>query len=80
MKLKKKEGQSVGATVLLRRGNKNTHRSKYGDKVWSRLKKWSPFCSCFEEVRVKSLRGDFELWAFKRCLGYDRVWEFLKLD
>ena len=31
MKLKKEE-QSVGASVLLRRG-KNTHRSKCGDKV-----------------------------------------------
>jgi hypothetical protein len=36
MKLKKKEDQSVGASVLLRRGNKNTQRRKYGDKVWSR--------------------------------------------
>jgi hypothetical protein len=30
MKLKKKEDQNVGASVLLRRGN------KYGGKVWSR--------------------------------------------
>jgi len=36
IKLKKKEDQSVHASVLLRRGNENTHRRKYGDKVWSR--------------------------------------------
>jgi hypothetical protein len=35
MKLKKKKDQSVGASVLLRRG-KNIHGNKYGDKVWSR--------------------------------------------
>ena len=35
MKLKKKEDQSVGASVLLE-GEQNTHRSKYGDKVWNR--------------------------------------------
>jgi hypothetical protein len=34
-KAKKKEDQSVDASVLLRRGN-NTHRRKYGDKVWRR--------------------------------------------
>jgi hypothetical protein len=34
MKLKKKEDQSVGASVLLRRGIK--YRSICGDKVWSR--------------------------------------------
>jgi len=33
MKLKKKEGQSVDASVLLRRGNKYIHRRRYGDKV-----------------------------------------------
>jgi hypothetical protein len=32
MKLKKKEDQSVGASVLLRRRTKYS-RSKYGDKV-----------------------------------------------
>jgi hypothetical protein len=36
MKLKRREDQSVDASVLLRRGNKNTHRRKYGDKVWNR--------------------------------------------
>jgi len=36
MKLKKKDDQSVDAVVLLRRGNKNIHRRKYRDKVWSR--------------------------------------------
>jgi hypothetical protein len=30
----KREGLSVSALVLLERG-RNTHRSKYGDKVWS---------------------------------------------
>jgi len=35
MKLKK-EDQSVDASDLLRSGNENTHRRKYGDKVWSR--------------------------------------------
>jgi hypothetical protein len=35
MKLKKKKNQSVDASVL-RRGGQNTHRRKYGDKVWSR--------------------------------------------
>jgi hypothetical protein len=34
-KLKKKENQSVAASVLYRSGGQNTHRSKYGDKVWS---------------------------------------------
>jgi len=32
MKLKK-EDQSVVASVLLKRGNKNIHRRRYGDKV-----------------------------------------------
>jgi hypothetical protein len=32
MKLKKKEDQRVGTTVLLRKKNKNAHRSKYGGK------------------------------------------------
>ena len=36
MKLKKKEVQSVDVSVFLRRENKNTHRRKYGNKVWSR--------------------------------------------
>jgi len=36
MKLKKKEDLSVDASVLLSRGNKNIHRRKYGDTVWSR--------------------------------------------
>jgi hypothetical protein len=35
MKPKKKEDQSVDASVLLRREH-NTHRRKYGDKVWIR--------------------------------------------
>ena len=35
MKLKK-DDQSVEASVPLRRGNKNTHRRKCGDEVWSR--------------------------------------------
>jgi hypothetical protein len=35
MKLKKKEDQSMDASVLLRRGE-NTQRMKYRDKVWSR--------------------------------------------
>ena len=43
MKLKKKEDQRVGAPVLLRLGGQNTHRSKYGEKVWSRdLRKGHP--------------------------------------
>jgi hypothetical protein len=36
MKSKKKEDQSVDASVLLRRRNKILTRKKYGDKVWSR--------------------------------------------
>jgi len=32
----KKDNQNIDASVLLRRGNKNIHRRKYGDKVWSR--------------------------------------------
>ena len=36
MKLKKTDDQSADASVLLRRGNKNIHRQRYGDKVWSR--------------------------------------------
>jgi hypothetical protein len=36
MKLKVREDQSVGASVLLRSGEQNTHRRKYGDKVWGR--------------------------------------------
>jgi len=36
MKLKKKEDQCVDASVLLGRGNKNTHRREHGDKAWSR--------------------------------------------
>jgi len=36
MKLKKKDEQSADASVLLIRGNKNIHRRRYGDKVWSR--------------------------------------------
>jgi hypothetical protein len=32
----KKEDQNVNASVLFRRVNKNTHRRKYGDKVWTR--------------------------------------------
>ena len=36
MKLKKKEDQSVGALVLLKKGNKITHGAKYRDIVWSR--------------------------------------------
>jgi len=36
MKLKKKEDQNVDASDLLKRGHKNTHWRKYGDKVWSR--------------------------------------------
>ena len=35
MKLKRKEDQSMGALVLLRRGN-NTHGSKYRGKVLNR--------------------------------------------
>jgi len=35
MKLKK-EDQSMDASVLLRRGNKNFHMRKYGDTEWSR--------------------------------------------
>jgi hypothetical protein len=35
MKLKKKENQSLDASVLLRRGV-NTQRRKYGDKVFCR--------------------------------------------
>jgi len=34
MKLKK-ENQGADASVLLRRRNKNIHRRRYGDKVWS---------------------------------------------
>jgi len=36
MKLKKNKDQRVDASDFLRRGNKNTHRRKYGGKVWSR--------------------------------------------
>jgi len=36
MKLKKKEDQSVDASVLLRRVNKFSQRT-YGGKVWSRV-------------------------------------------
>jgi len=36
MRLKKKEDQSVDASVFPRRGEQNTHRRKYGDKVWNR--------------------------------------------
>jgi hypothetical protein len=36
MKLKKKEDQSMDASVLLRRGNKILNERKYRDKVWSR--------------------------------------------
>jgi len=35
MKLKKKENQSVDASVP-GRGKESTHRRKYGNKVWSR--------------------------------------------
>jgi len=35
MKLKK-DDQSVDASVLLKREDKNIHRRSYGDKVWSR--------------------------------------------
>jgi hypothetical protein len=34
MKLKK-EDRSVGASLLVRKGKQNTHRSKYRDKVWN---------------------------------------------
>ena len=34
-KLKKKEDLNVDASVLLK-GEQNTHRKKYRDKVWSR--------------------------------------------
>jgi hypothetical protein len=36
LKLKKKEDQSVDASVLLRSGNKILNRRKYRDQVWSR--------------------------------------------
>jgi hypothetical protein len=36
MKLKKKEDLSMNVSTILRRENKNTHRRKYGNKVWSR--------------------------------------------
>jgi len=36
MKLKKNKDQSADASVLLRRGNKNIHRRKYRDNLWSR--------------------------------------------
>ena len=36
MQLKKKDDPSVDAVVLLRRGEQNSHRRKYRDKVWSR--------------------------------------------
>jgi len=36
MKLKKKDDQSVDASLLLKRGNKNIHRRGYGGKAWSR--------------------------------------------
>jgi len=39
MKLKKKDDQSVDASLLLKRGNTNIHRRSYGDKGWSR--NWS---------------------------------------
>jgi hypothetical protein len=34
VKLKKKEDQSVDASGL--KGKQNTHKRKYGEKVWSR--------------------------------------------
>jgi hypothetical protein len=36
MKLKKKEDQSVDTSILLRRGEQNTHGRNFRDKVWSR--------------------------------------------
>jgi len=36
MKLKKKDDQSVDASVLLKRGSKNIYRMRYEDKFWSR--------------------------------------------
>jgi len=35
MKLNKKDNHSADASVLLKRGIKNIHRRRYGDKVWS---------------------------------------------
>jgi hypothetical protein len=42
MKLKIRKEQSVVASVLLRKGEQNTHRRKYGGRVWEqRLKEKS---------------------------------------
>jgi len=38
MKVQKKEDQSVDASVLLRRRNKNIHGKKYGDKCGAQTK------------------------------------------
>ena len=37
MMLKKKEEQCMDTLVLLRRGEQNSHRRRYKDKVWSRV-------------------------------------------
>jgi len=37
MKLKKKGDQSMDASVIFGRGEQNTHKRKYRDKVWSRV-------------------------------------------
>ena len=69
MKLKKKEDQSLGASVLLRRGNKILNSNKYGGKVWSRdhpeiaqpgdsshiVTKPRHYCGCQEVHAEKSL-------------------------
>jgi len=36
MKLNRKDDQSLDASVILKRENKNIHRRRYWDKVWSR--------------------------------------------
>jgi len=36
MKLKRKDGQCVDASLPLKRENKNIHRRGYGGKVWNR--------------------------------------------
>lgn len=57
MKLKKKDDQSADTLVLLRRGNKNIHRRRYRDKVWSRDWRNSPSESATHEKDLLEVHG-----------------------
>jgi len=60
MKLKKKEEKSVDASNFLRSGNRNTHRRKYGDKVWSRVLGAMPLKpSIIDVIIMVSVRYDW---------------------